>query len=84
MTTSFIDCLDHIIIVPEPYRNGADISWTIETESTCVLLVSWLEFSLEENYEVVFLTDLESNEELWYTGSSIPAPVMSQGSVCAM
>ncbi len=77
----FIHSLDYIIIDHGPYLDNSNLAWKIDTESTCVLVVTWLNFSTEEGYDFVSVTDLELNMELgMYSGALLPTPTISHGS----
>ena len=56
-----------------PYLDNSNLAWKIDTESTFVLFVTWLNFSTEQGCDFVSVTDLELNVELGrYSGSLLP------------
>uniref|UniRef100_A0A6I8NZE7 CUB and Sushi multiple domains 2 n=1 Tax=Ornithorhynchus anatinus TaxID=9258 RepID=A0A6I8NZE7_ORNAN len=61
---------------PSEYNNNADCTWTILAELGDTIALVFGDFQLEDGYDFLEVTGTEG-PSLWFTGSSLPAPVIS-------
>uniref|UniRef100_A0ABM5ESZ5 CUB and sushi domain-containing protein 2 isoform X2 n=1 Tax=Pogona vitticeps TaxID=103695 RepID=A0ABM5ESZ5_9SAUR len=61
---------------PLEYSNNADCTWTILAEPGDTIALVFLDFQLEDEYDFLEVTGTEGSS-LWFTGTSLPAPVIS-------
>nr|XP_028594815.1 CUB and sushi domain-containing protein 2 isoform X3 [Podarcis muralis] len=61
---------------PSEYSNNADCTWTILAEPGDTIALVFLDFQLEDEYDFLEVTGTEGSS-LWFTGTNLPAPVIS-------